>query len=119
MSSDKVTTEQRRGIHDRARKTGYSEGLRSGVNQIASYLGPEIGKLSLFALCIVLDASDQDPPPRKAFERVDWQELGATTLDDLQILTPAELAGTQPNPAKGAVFAESIAEALAVFNLQQ
>lgn len=119
MSSDKITTEQRKGIHDRGRTIGYSEGLRSGVNQFSSYLRPEdIGRASLFALCIVLDASDQVPPPRKAFENVDWQKLGAATIDDLQLLTTEELVATQPNPQKGAVFAQAITEALAVFNIQ-
>jgi hypothetical protein len=119
MSSDKITSEQRKGIHDRGRKLGTHEGVRSGVNQLASYIGPEIGKVSLFALSIVLDATDQDPPPRKAFEYVDWQKLGAVTLEDLQLLTSEELIATQPNAQKGAVFEKAVTEALAVFNLQR
>jgi hypothetical protein len=118
VSSDRITTEQRRGIHDRGRKIGTNEGLRSGVNQLASYLGPRVGEVSLFALGIVIDATDDDTTPQKShFETVNWEELGAETLGDLTVLTPEELAGTQPNPKQGEAFAAAVSKALAVFNL--
>lgn len=119
MSSDKVTTDQRKGIHDRARTIGYNEGLRSGVNQLASYVGPEIGKISLWALAIVIDTSDDRPSQLKRFNEVEWGALGAETLDDLQALRPEEIAATQDSPTQGNIFAAAVAEALASFNLQQ
>lgn len=119
MSSDKITTEQRRGIHDRARTIGYNEGLRSGVNQIAGFVGPDIGKISLWALVVVIDTNDDRPSQLKRFREVDWDKLGAETLDDLQALRAEEIALTQDTPAKGTIFAAAVAEALATFNLQQ
>lgn len=119
MSSDRITTEQRKGIHDRARTIGYNEGLRSGVNQLASYVGPDIGKVSLWAVTIVLDANEERTPQREQFSKVAWSELGVETLDDLQALRAEEVAATQANARQGRIFAAAVAEALACFNLQQ
>lgn len=117
MSSDKVTTEVRRGIHKRGRSIGNLEGVRSGVNQLASFIGPKIGETSLHALGIVLDADGRELSQKVRFDKVDWQKLGAATLDDLYLLTPEELSATQSDPRDGEVFADSVRSALKFFNI--
>ena len=119
MATDKVTKEQRHSIHQGGRKLGYQEGVRSGINQLTMYQNPdEVAKLPLPILGVVLDTMDYDPPQRKRFDFVAWDDLGVATLGDLHLLNSEELAATQGNPADGAVFAEAVIGALAVFNLK-
>ncbi len=120
MSTDKVTTEQRKGIHDRAKSMGYHEGTRAAMRELASIEGPKIGRLSVYAAGIVIDAFDDDErmPQRNRFNKVDWHAIDVETLDDLCLLTDAEIAAAQPDPQHEANFVAGVSKALEIFNLK-
>ncbi len=119
MSSDKITSQQRKGIHDRARSLGYSEGVRSGINQLTMYMSPEkVGELALPLLGVVLDTMSADFPAKKRFDWVAWEDMGVDTLGDLYLLNPNELIATQSNYNEGLLFSKAIIGALAVFNMK-
>lgn len=119
MSSDPVIQEQRRGIHQRARKMGYAEGLGAGVQQLAAYVGPAIGAVSVYALVIGMEAKDVGKETRDRFANTIWPEVGVETLEDMSITDNETIAQTQGTRRHATELIAAIDVALPLFNLSR
>lgn len=118
MSTDPTIAAQRRGIHERARKQGYAEGLSSAANQLSAYI-PDVGRLSVYALAIGMEAKEVDGLCIKRFGDTDWPTSGIDTLEDMTIADNKTLEQIQAGTLNPSELIRAIDLALPVFNLRR